>query len=302
MSFAVSARDTVSVGLIGLALGACGQPAATGEEDGAAASAPTEAVEKQTTDTWTYSPYVGRAYPQSVYFGDTHLHTSTSLDAYGDGNTKIGPDEAYRFAKGETPEAHAGRIAELWAGFNEVARSNPHAWIRRPYTAQEIGQASPDNPMISYPYTRLMNANARVDMAAGLILCSLTVAREAGVPEQKLVYLHAATEANDSTYASERADFHRSPAMRIAGGRALELAGRTPAEIEHVDLYSCFPAAVQLAAVEPAERGGRGAGYAESRFDLLRGSLFSTHLTGSSRRKAGAVTWYRMMSFFSGSS
>jgi len=49
-----------------------------------------------------YSAYVGRDFPTSVYFGDTHLHTSISLDAFGDGNTKIGPDEAYRFAKGET--------------------------------------------------------------------------------------------------------------------------------------------------------------------------------------------------------
>ena len=30
-----------------------------------------------------------------VYFGDTHLHTNVSLDGYGDGNTKLGPDEAY---------------------------------------------------------------------------------------------------------------------------------------------------------------------------------------------------------------
>ena len=56
----------------------------------------------QLTDNGSYSPYVGRDFPQTVYFGDTHLHTSTSLDAFGDGNTKIGPDEAYRFAKGET--------------------------------------------------------------------------------------------------------------------------------------------------------------------------------------------------------
>ncbi len=49
-----------------------------------------------------YSPSVGRNFPTNVYFGDTHLHTSISLDSFGDGNTKIGPDEAYRFAKGET--------------------------------------------------------------------------------------------------------------------------------------------------------------------------------------------------------
>jgi acetyl-CoA C-acetyltransferase len=159
-------------------------------------------------------------------------------------------DSAIRFARGESLEAHAERISQLWAGFSAVACGNPNAWIRKPYTAQEIRRASPENPMISYPYTRLMNANARVDMAAGLMLCSLETAREAAVPEEKLVFLHAATEANDSPFLSERADFHRSPAMRIAGGRVLELAGRTIEQIDHVDLYSCFPSAVQVAAAE----------------------------------------------------
>ena len=49
-----------------------------------------------------YSPDVGRDFPSNVYFGDTHLHTRLSLDAYGDGNTRNGPAEAYRWAKGET--------------------------------------------------------------------------------------------------------------------------------------------------------------------------------------------------------
>ena len=166
-------------------------------------------------------------------------------------------ESAIRFARGETLEAHAERIAELWAGFNEVACGNPNAWIRKPYSARAIGQASPDNPMISYPYTRLMNANPRVDMAAALILCSLETARRAGVPDEKLVFLHAATEANDTNFLSARADFHRSPAMRFAGARAIELAGSRIDEIDHMDLYSCFPSAVQVAATELGIPGGR---------------------------------------------
>jgi len=55
----------------------------------------------QKTKNSSYSPYVGQDLPKNVYFGDTHLHTSVSLDAFGDGNTKVGPDEAYRWAKGK---------------------------------------------------------------------------------------------------------------------------------------------------------------------------------------------------------
>jgi acetyl-CoA C-acetyltransferase len=159
-------------------------------------------------------------------------------------------ESAIRHARGERFDAHVRRISALWARFAEVARVNPHAWIRRGCSAAEIGQASPDNPMISYPYTRLMNANARVDMAAALIVCSLESARAASVPEEKLVYLHAAAEADDSNFLAERAELHRSPALRLAGERLRELAGLELAAIEHVDLYSCFPAAVEVAAAE----------------------------------------------------
>lgn len=46
-----------------------------------------------------YSPYV-KGYPQRVLFGDTHVHTTISNDAFGAGNTLM-PEEAYRFARGD---------------------------------------------------------------------------------------------------------------------------------------------------------------------------------------------------------
>ncbi len=67
----------------------------------------------QDEEKWTYSPYVGQDFPQNVYFGDTHLHTSVSLDGFGDGNTKIGPDEAYRWAKGEEMAADDGMVTRI---------------------------------------------------------------------------------------------------------------------------------------------------------------------------------------------
>jgi uncharacterized protein DUF3604 len=55
-----------------------------------------------------YSPYVGQDFPKNVYFGDTHLHTNISFDAYGDGNIDMGPEEAYQFAKGKELAGHDG--------------------------------------------------------------------------------------------------------------------------------------------------------------------------------------------------
>ncbi len=48
----------------------------------------------------SYSPYAERNFPTQAYWGDTHVHTSNSLDARGFGVT-LGPEEAFKFARGE---------------------------------------------------------------------------------------------------------------------------------------------------------------------------------------------------------
>lgn len=59
-----------------------------------------------------YSKTVGSRHPSRVYWGDTHLHTKLSQDAFTFGVT-LGPDEAYKFAKGEPVKATHGEIAQL---------------------------------------------------------------------------------------------------------------------------------------------------------------------------------------------
>jgi hypothetical protein len=59
-----------------------------------------------------YSPYAGRNFPTRPYFGDTHTHTSYSMDA-GAFGARLGPKDAYRFAKGEEVIASSGQRAKL---------------------------------------------------------------------------------------------------------------------------------------------------------------------------------------------
>ena len=59
-----------------------------------------------------YSSYPSKDFPNRVYFGDTHLHTSYSTDAGMIGNT-LGPEEAYRFARGEEVKSSTGLPAKL---------------------------------------------------------------------------------------------------------------------------------------------------------------------------------------------
>ena len=74
--------------------------------------------------------------------------------------------------------------------------------------------------------------------------------RALGIPEDRWVFLHAGADASDHWFVSNRDDLHSSPAIRTAGPAALELAGIGIDDLAHVDLYSCFPSAVQVAARE----------------------------------------------------
>jgi hypothetical protein len=59
-----------------------------------------------------YSPYSGRHFPTKPLFGDTHLHTNLSPDAFGFG-VRLGPEEAYRFARGEEVTSSGGEKVRL---------------------------------------------------------------------------------------------------------------------------------------------------------------------------------------------
>ncbi len=159
-------------------------------------------------------------------------------------------ENALRHARGESPEDHMVRISELWARFAQVAADNPNAAIRDAPSAETIRTASTTNRPVSFPYLKLLNSNNNVDQAAALILCSTEFASTLGIPEHKWVYPLAGADANDTLFVSNRLDLVSSPAIRIAGGKCLELAGLDAASLDLVDLYSCFPVAVQIAAKE----------------------------------------------------
>ncbi|MGD8829773.1 MAG: acetyl-CoA acetyltransferase [Pseudomonadales bacterium] len=166
-------------------------------------------------------------------------------------------ENALRYHLGESIDEHQRKISELWASFSAVAAGNPHAWIREPKTAEEIRTLSAFNRPVSFPYPKLMNSNNNVDQGAALILCSETRARALGIPEEKWVYPWAGTDAHDAYAVSNRDTFYESPAIRVAGRRALELCDLSPGDVDHVDVYSCFPVAVQVGAGEIGLDTGR---------------------------------------------
>jgi acetyl-CoA C-acetyltransferase len=104
--------------------------------------------------------------------------------------------------------------------------------------------------MIGFPYTKRMNSNNAVEQGAALVLCSAERAETLGVPRDRWVFPHSGTDAHDHYLVSHRDDLSSSPAIRLAGRAALELADVGVDDLAHIDLYSCFPSAVQIAAYE----------------------------------------------------
>jgi len=151
--------------------------------------------------------------------------------------------------KRSIPE-HQARMGKLFAGFSAVAEGNPEAWFPTRRTAEELVAVSEKNRMIGFPYPKLLNAIMDVDQSAGVLIASVKKARELGVPEDKWVYLHGCADASDLWYPLDRQDYHSSPAMRLTGKRAFEMAGIGLSDIDVIDLYSCFPVAVEIGAEE----------------------------------------------------
>ncbi len=159
-------------------------------------------------------------------------------------------EHALRASRDEGLDAHLDRVARLWARFAEVARDNPHAWVRDAPDAETIRSAGPRNRPIAHPYTKLMTANIHVDQGAAIVLCSAAAAESAGVPRDRWVFVACAAGANDHWFTVERDRVHRSPAIAASARAAFGHAGVGIDDIAHVDLYSCFPSAVQIAAAE----------------------------------------------------
>lgn len=188
-------------------------------------------------------------------------------ERFGDGRPGVSPQEqlhwlnmpvntypmfenALRAHQGHSLEQHQRQIGQLFARFTEVAAANPEAWFRQARTPDELITVGDQNRMVGFPYPKLVNAIMEVDQSAGVLIASVAKARALGVPEEKWVYLHGCSEAADLWLPLERQNYYSSPAIRATGKQALDMAGTTIDEIDYIDLYSCFPSAVEIAAIE----------------------------------------------------
>lgn len=158
-------------------------------------------------------------------------------------------ESALLHASGRTVAEHTAFLGELWSGFSAVASTNPYAWDQVTHSAEEITTVTPGNRIVGFPYTKFMVSNPDVDMASAALVCSAEAADRAGIARDRWVFIWSGTDGTDP-YLSERPSMTGSASMRIAGRAALELAGVGVDDLAHLDIYSCFPSAVEIGCAE----------------------------------------------------
>lgn len=156
-------------------------------------------------------------------------------------------DNATRAAWGQDLASAQRESAVIWAGMSRVAAENPHAWSGRATDADAILTAGPRNRMVAHPYPKLMTAQIGVNQAAAVLVTHRDAALAMGIAESRLIYIGAGAGGNEPGDFLRRDRYDHAPALEAAIRRTLELNALTAADIDLVELYSCFPCVPKLA-------------------------------------------------------
>ena len=154
-------------------------------------------------------------------------------------------DSALRHRRGETLQESRERSASLWAPYAATAVDNPYAADRQGMTAAQIREARSDNRFVSWPYTKVMCANNNVDHGGAIVIASVEAADRLGAGIDQRVYPHQCVISSDTASLIGRYEVSSAPGL-AAAGEALQTMIGDLNEVEHLDLYSCFPSMVAL--------------------------------------------------------
>jgi len=156
-------------------------------------------------------------------------------------------ENAARSAFGQSLEQAQSETGQIWSGMSKVAANTHSAWIQNEKSESEIVKATAQNRPIAFPYTKFQVANAAVNQGAAVIVTSLAIAREAGIPDAHIIYVGKGAAAHEDDDPLQRPDFASSASMETSLVNALKLNNITAEVIDHLELYSCFPIVPKMA-------------------------------------------------------
>ncbi len=158
-------------------------------------------------------------------------------------------ETARRIKAGRTVAQHRTYMAKLIAPMSTVAARNPYAMFRQAFNADEIAAPTTGNRNLISPFLKNMVAKDGVNQGAAVVMTTVGEAEKRGIPRGKWVFLRGHAEAQENLML-DRMDLSRSLAMDLVIHGALGAANVNPSDIDHTDIYSCFPCVVDQAATQ----------------------------------------------------
>jgi len=152
-------------------------------------------------------------------------------------------ENARRGSQNKDLKTYSLEMGEEFSKLSQVAANNPYATYPIARDAAYLATPSKENPLVIAPYTKGLIAKDKVNQGAAILLTTVGKAIELGIEETKWVYLHGYASTNELVLL-ERPNLGQSKAMEQALLGAMEHANKTTSDIQHFDIYSCFPIVV----------------------------------------------------------
>jgi acetyl-CoA C-acetyltransferase len=156
-------------------------------------------------------------------------------------------ENACRAAWGQSLSDGQAESAAIWAQMSIVAATSEGAWLRAPVSAEAILTPGDRNRPIAFPYRKLMVANSAVNQGAAFIVASLAEARRRGVPEERIVHIGMGAGAREGGSILARDGYDHSASMAVVLSETMARNRVTVTDLDHVELYSCFPCIPKMA-------------------------------------------------------
>ncbi len=162
-------------------------------------------------------------------------------------------ETARRIKAGRSVSEHRAYMANLIAPMSETAVQNSYAMFQQGFSESEISNPTTANRNLISPFLKNMVAKDGVNQGAAVVMTTVGHAQELGIAEEKWVYLRGHAEAQENLML-DRSDLSRSLAMDLVIKGALDAANIGTEDIDHADIYSCFPCVVDQAATQLARK------------------------------------------------
>ena len=154
-------------------------------------------------------------------------------------------ESAMRKSKSLTLKEHEDYLGSMYAEFSEIASKNQYAASDKSISKDQIMLANNDNKPMAYPYNKYHCTSWNVNQASAILICEEELADQLNISKQKRIYPMASSETNHMIALIQRPSLISSAGLKLASEKINEVVDENSINLDFIDLYSCFPVAVQ---------------------------------------------------------